>query len=125
MSKNSRFAFTMDEDGQTQRHAYRTNVHGIEVRLNRGNNIYKVVDLSVTGCAFQMPKKILAEGHILTLQMEVRQRIILADIRARVIRSTDRGIVACNFVDLTERQEYSLDKLVLEIQKRIIEVSKL
>ncbi len=125
MSKQSRFSFTLNEETQSQRHAYRTNVHGIEVRLNKGEHVFNVVDLSVSGCAFQMPKKLLAEGQAFTLQMEVRQRVILADLRAKVIRSTDGGIVACNFLELTERQEYALDKLVLEIQKRMIEVSKL
>ncbi len=125
MVQQSRFSFTVDEEGQGQRLAYRANVNGIEARLNKGADVYNVVDLSVTGCAFQVPKKILSENQTITLQLEVRQRVILADIRAIVIRSTSQGIVACNFLELTERQEYALDKLVLEIQKRIIEVNKL
>ncbi len=124
MGKKSRFAFTLEEDAQGQRHAYRANVHGIEVRLNNGKSTYNAVDISVSGCAFQMPQKFLAEGNEFVLQMEVGGKVILAALRCRVIRSTANGLVACNFFGLSERQELALDKLVLEIQKRIIEVSK-
>ncbi len=124
MAKKSRFSFTLAEDLQGQRHAYRANVHGINVRLNNGKTTYKVVDISVSGCAFQMPQKFLAEGNEFILQLEVSNRVILAGLRAKVIRSLGNGLVACNFINLSERQEVALDKLVLEIQKRIIEVSK-
>ncbi len=124
MAKKSRFAFTLAEDAQGQRHAFRANVHGITVRLNNGKSTYNAVDISVTGCAFQMPQKFLAEGNEFALQMEINGKVILAGLRAKVIRSTATGLVACNFFGISERQEVALDKLVLEIQKRIIEVSK-
>ncbi len=123
--KKSSFDFTLPEDKQGQRHAFRANVHGIDVRLNKGKNIYHIVDISVTGCAFQMPQKFFAIGNEFILQMEVSGRVILAGLHARVIRSTAQGLVACTFLKMSERQELAMDKLVLEIQKRIIEVSKL
>ncbi len=126
MSKDSKYDFFLEDDMQGQRNAYRAMVQGIEARINNGKNVYEVVDISVTGCAVQLPQSInLAEGASFNVQLEVRGRTILTALRAKVIRVTPSGIVACNFVGMNARQEYALDKLVLEIQKRYIEASKL
>ncbi len=122
---SNKYDFSLDDDDQGQRLAYRAMVQGIEARINGGKSTYEVVDISVTGCAIQLPQNInLAEGATFAVQLEVRGRSILTSLRAKVIRVTPRGVVACNFVGMNERQEYALDKLVLEIQKRIIEANK-
>ncbi len=122
----SKYDFSLEEDAQSARNAYRAMVQGIEARINGGKSTYEVVDISVSGCAIQLPANInLAEGATFTVQLEVRGRSILTALRVKVIRVTPKGIVACNFMNMNERQEYALDKLVLEIQKRLIEASKI
>ncbi len=126
MSNTSKFEFTLAEDEQGQRLAYRALVHGIEARIGANKATLPVADISVSGCAFQLCEGFSTkEGDILPLQLEVRGRVIIAQLRAQVIRVTGRGMVACTFMNLSERQEYALDKLVLEIQKRLIEMKKL
>ena len=48
----------------------------------------------------------------------------LGDLKAKVMRVLDRGIIGCNFLTMERRQEIKLDKLVLEVQKRLIELRK-
>ncbi len=121
----SSFEFSLAEEDQGQRLAYRALVHGIEARIS-GKYVQPIVDISVTGYAFQCTNGITVhEGDIFPMQLEVKGRPIIMNLRAKVIRVTSRGVVACNFIDLSERQEYALDKLVLEIQKRFIEKKKM
>ncbi len=126
MSKTSKYDFSLSEEVQGQRSAYRALVHGIEARVNTDAVLQPVVDISVSGCAFQLtPSFTVKENDELLIQLEVRGRVIIAQLKVRVIRVTAQGIAACNFINLSPRQEYALDKLVLEIQKRIIEMKKL
>ena len=37
---------------------------------------------------------------------------------------SEKGIIGCVFHDMDRRQEIKLDKLVLEVQKRLIELRK-
>ncbi len=121
----SKYDFSLEEDAQGARNAYRAMVQGIEARINNAKSTYEVVDISVSGCAIQLPASInLAEGASFNVQLEVRGRAILTALRAKIIRVTPSGVVACSFVNMNERQEYALDKLVLEIQKRLIEANK-
>ncbi len=121
----SEMEFSLADDEQCQRLAYRTAVHGIEARI-AGKQVQPVVDISVSGCAFQISNGFAThEGDVFPIQLEVKGRAIITNLRAKVIRITPRGVAACNFVNLGERQEYALDKLVLEIQKRIIEKKKM
>ncbi len=121
-----KYEFSLDEDAQGPRNAYRAMVQGIEARINNAKSTYEVVDISVSGCAIKLPANInLAEGATFNVQLEVRGRSILTALRVKVIRVTPSGVVACNFINMNERQEYALDKLVLEIQKRLIESQKI
>ncbi len=124
MFKTSNFDFTLGIDEEPQRHSYRAHVYGIEVRLDRGEESYNLMDISISGCAFRAPENVFDVGDQLCLRVEVKGRVILAGIEARVVRFLDNDIVACAFDALTQKQEYTLDKLVLEIQKRIIALNR-
>ncbi len=124
MAKRNAFDFTLGEEENTHRHAYRAHVYGIEVRANKSKETYTLMDVSVSGCSFRAPEMVFNVKDVLFLQLEVKGRVILAGIEARVVRIISEEIVACTFEDLTEKQEYALDKLVLEIQKRIIALNR-
>ncbi len=122
MSKEMQFS--LQNDSPTHRHAYRAHVRGINVRVDEEPELYQLVDVSATGCSFHTPQPICREGDLLTLQLEVRQRPILAGLEVRVVRIIKENLVACTFENLSSKQEYALDKLVLEIQKRVIAMNK-
>ncbi len=123
--KDSKYSFSVDQEGTGKRHAYRTTVHGIKVRINKLHENFDLEDLSATGCSFRMPEMRCAVNDVLILQFMVRNRVILAGLESHVVRIIDEDIVACSFVNLSSRQEYALDKFVLEIQKRIIALAKI
>ncbi len=124
MAKKNAFDFTLGEDENTNRHAYRAHVYGIEVRANKGKESYTLVDVSVSGCSFRSTDMMFNTGDYVFLQLEVKGRVILAGLEAKVVRLIGEDVVACSFDGLTEKQEYALDKLVLEIQKRIIALNR-
>ncbi len=124
MERNTNFDFTLREVN-SNRHAFRAHVYGIEVRVNKGKEAYTLMDVSVSGCSFKVPAMLYNPKDVLFLQLEVRGRVILTGIEARVVRIISEDIVACTFKGLTSKQEYALDKLVLEIQKRIIALNRI
>ncbi len=118
------YDFSINEDDNINRHSYRAHVYGIEVRVNKGPRCYNLADISVTGCAFRVSNVPWAIGDKLKIQLEVKGRVILSSLDARLVRITPNNTVACSFDRLTEKQEFALDKLVLEIQKRIIALNR-
>ena len=55
----------------------------------------------------------------------LNKRLFLGDLKGKVMRViTEKGIIGCNFDGMERRQEIKLDKLVLEVQKRLIELRK-
>ncbi|MDD4951837.1 MAG: PilZ domain-containing protein, partial [Desulfovibrionaceae bacterium] len=68
--------------------------------------------------------KSLREGKALELEFFLNRKLFLGGAKCRVMRVLDNGIVGVNFVDLDRHQQIRLDKLVLEVQKRLIELRK-
>lgn len=108
------------EQPESQRDAFRALVRGLQVRILENNAVHDIHDISGIGCRLDACNETYTTGRILHLHLEVKGKVILADIQARVVRCTPDAIVACSFQELTRSQEYALDKLVLEIQKRQI-----
>ncbi len=121
---SKQYDFSINDDDNINRHSYRAHVYGIEARINKESRCYNLADISVTGCAFRMNNVPWSVGERLRIQLEVKGRAIISGIDARLVRITSNSIVACSFEKLTEKQEYALDKLVLEIQKRIIALNR-
>ncbi len=124
MMQEKQYDFFIDEDGNSNRHSYRAHVYGIEARVNKKSTCYGLSDISVSGCSFKVPMIEWSINERFVLQLEVKGRIILGGIKARMVRATQNNVVACSFEGLSEKQEYALDKLVLEIQKRIIALNR-
>lgn len=116
--------FTIKTDGEDDRlrKAFRTKVPGFHVKVE--GKVYEVKDLSASGFAVGDTAKALKEGTSTQVSFYLNKKLFLAEVNAEVVRVLDNGIVGFNFMELERRQSIKLDKLVLEIQKRLIELRK-
>jgi hypothetical protein len=119
--------FDIKRDGDDkQRQAYRTRVPGLDVRVvtKTGPQDFPVSDISATGFAFADNPRNYSSGMVFSFDLLLGKRLFLGDLKGKVMRVLDKGIIGCNFEAMDRRQEIKLDKLVLEVQKRLIELRK-
>ncbi len=108
------------------RKAYRVSIPGLKVIIKGRDDDYQAMDISAGGVAFSFSEKDkpgLATGREIELSLKIKNRVFLENLRAVVIKSRD-DFAACEFRDIPFRQEVLLDKLVLEVQKRMIEINR-
>jgi len=119
------FDIKVDEEDKL-RQAYRTRVPGLDIRINtkKGPLDFPVSDISASGFAFEDNPRGYSSGLEFTFDLLLSKKLFLGDLKAKVMRVLDRGIIGCNFMEMDRRQEIKLDKLVLEVQKRLIELRK-
>ena len=89
--------------------------------------LFSVRDLNTYGVAFiaEKDKDRFYKDQVLYLSIVFKRKIILRNLKARVIRvHHDKNIVACEFLELTRKQEYTLDELCLLIQKELLTYKK-
>lgn len=106
------------------RGAFRASLPGLTVRFANGNE-FEVRDLSSGGLGFVCPNGVppelsLVPGESLTLTLCVGGKPYVSHLLGRVVRISPDGVVAMAYPGLERDQERRLDKLILEIQKRII-----
>lgn len=121
------FDITMPGEDEKLRQAYRTRVPGLDVRIvtKAGEQDYPVLDISASGFAFADSPRGWSSGQEFQFQLLLAKRLFLDEVKGRVMRVIgEKGIIGCVFHDLDRRQEIKLDKLVLEVQKRLIELRK-
>lgn len=118
------FTIKTEGDEDRLRKAYRTKVPGFHAKVEETGKIYAVKDVSASGFAVEDLSKQLKEGTTATITFYLNKKTFLASVGAEVVRVLDNGIVGFNFSGLDRRQAMKLDKLVLEIQKRLIELRK-
>lgn len=106
------------------RKAFRTKVPGLSVRFPAVKKVYEVKDLSATGFAVLDTEKVFKEGQLLECDLLINKKLFLGEVKAEIMRVLDKGIIGINFVELARQQQVKLDKLVLEVQKRLIELRK-
>jgi len=119
------FEIKVDEEDKL-RQAYRTRVPGLDIRINtkKGPLDFPVQDISATGFAFLDNPRGYSSGMEFTFDLLLSKKLFLGELNAKVMRVLDKGIIGCNFMAMDRRQEIKLDKLVLEVQKRLIELRK-
>lgn len=76
------------------------------------------------GLAFRDKEKGFTEGEHIEFELHLNKKLFLSGVTAKVMRVLDNGLIGCNFENLDHRKEARLDKLVLEVQKRMIELKK-
>lgn len=117
--------FTFKLEGEIgKRSAYRERVRGLVARLEGGgDHVYAVHDVSATGVALVDPEATLVSGTKDLMTLAIGPRTLIAGLPVTVARVTG-GLAGLAFGELSLRQEAWLDKLVLEIQKRRIDLRK-
>ena len=81
-------------------------------------------DLSATGAAVYVGDSKLPEGCDIQLDITLGDTPVLKDVSACTVRIVEEGVMALRFHKLEHRKEVILDKLVLEVQKRLIDMRK-
>jgi len=108
-------------DGDNQRGAFRTRIPGLKAKVQESGASFNVKDLSATGAALLAGvESRLKEGLTVTLDLVIGDKPVLMGIRSKIVRRINKEVLACQFEALDRRQEARLDKLVLEVQKRLI-----
>ncbi len=117
------FDFTLEGENLPRR-AFRARVVGLAARVHSHGRDYPVRDISATGLALLDETRGFRQGESLVVDLEIHRKAFLKDLPARVIRVLENGIVGLDFTQLDLKAEERLDKLVLEIQKRLIDLRK-
>ncbi len=113
-----------------KRRCYRVYHKDLLVIVNlsqKEKKLFSVKDLNTYGVAFiaEKDKYKFYKDQILYLSIIFKRKIILRNLKARVIRvHHDKNVVACEFLDLTRRQEFMLDELCVLIQKELLKYKK-
>lgn len=117
--------YTFYYESNNPRRAYRVEVPGLIVLLEDLGCQCAVKDLSAVGIAFYCSRQQerTQPDTVLGLSLYLDGELFLHNVEARIIRR-DRDLVGCEFQNLDRRQEFELDKFVLEVQKRMIDTYK-
>lgn len=118
------FEIQISNGEESLRKAFRTRVPGLTVRFPSISEAFEVKDLSATGYAILDPEKRFKEGQTVEADLLINKKLFLSGVHSEIMRVLDNGIVGINFVDLERQKQVKLDKLVLEVQKRLIELRK-
>jgi hypothetical protein len=115
--------FSIEKKDAGPRRAYRAKVPGLKAVVPSKGGEYEVVDLSSTGMSLRDEEGALQEGELLECDLFLNRRIFLSEIKSRVMR-VRKGVAGCNFESVDRHKEERLDKLILEVQKRLIALRK-
>lgn len=111
---------------ETQRKAYRVSIPNLKITINGRDEQYQALDVSAGGVAFSFSEKDnpgLEQGQSIKISLVIKSRVFLEDLGAVVVKTSD-SFAACEFRNIPLRQEARLDKLVLEVQKKMIELKR-
>lgn len=118
------FDISFGDNEDRARQAYRTRVPGLEVRFNDLERVFEVRDISASGFAVMDPSRGFTHGAHHDVSLYLNRKLFLGHAGVTVIRALDDGTVGLSFADLKRQQALKLDKLVLEVQKRLIQLRK-
>ncbi len=117
------YKISFDGDDDSIRSTYRTSFPGLTVQLKSGENA-QVKNISAGGIGFISYRGSCVEGETQRLNIYISGRPFITNVKGKFIRIYPDGFVACSFVELSRQHELKLDKLVLEMQKKMIAVRK-
>ncbi len=114
------FDFTLPSDVEGERRAYRTSVPGLEASVAGKDGTFPVENVSAVGIAMHVSGHAFAEGENLRVDLLIQGKPYITALPAKVVRLGEGSLVGCEFASPDFWQESRLDKLVLEVQKRMI-----
>ncbi len=118
----SEFDFDVDfpEAQGHSRQAYRLSIPGLEIFV-RGRAVFlPVKDISATGMGIVDRARRLHEGDLFDFDLLLLRKPLLSGLKGRVMRFLPDGLAGCVYENLDPEAEAKLDKLILEVQKRLI-----
>lgn len=119
------FKFSLPGLDQEKRNAFRATIPGLEAYVRERRKYYVIHDLSATGMGIKVdPGQGFKEGMSFDCDLYLNKRLYLGGLRATIMRITSKMIAGCEFAVMDTRKEARLDKLVLEVQKRLIALRK-
>mgnify|MGYP001556768732 CR=1 FL=1 len=118
------FSISINGEGSNKRQAFRARIPGLRLLVQGAKTGYAVRDLSALGLAFKAPPGVFRKGMQYKCQLFLRDKRLLDGLAIVVVRIEEPGLVGCTFANLDMRQEDALNKLVLEVQKLVIEEQK-
>jgi len=120
------FEFKLVGEGSGRRTAHRERVRGLVAATEDDGARYVVHDVSARGLALVDPEVGLGLGRICRVSLAIGAKVLVTGLPAEVVREArpERWLAGVAFGALNLRQEAWLDKLILEIQKRRIDLRK-
>lgn len=119
------FSFSLPGSGNQKRNAFRATIPGLEAYVQEREKFFPVKDFSATGMGLQAePDDEFQHGEHFTFDLYLNKKLYLGGLEAKVMRIAQQNIVGCLFQAPSPRKEARLDKLVLEVQKRLIALRK-
>jgi len=115
--------FTYLFESAIKRKGFRTKVPGLMAMVHGHETPFPVHDISAGGLCMKDADGLFALDSTVVLDLSLLGKPLLRDMNAKVSRHQSE-LAGLYFVELTQRQEERLDKLVLEVQKHAISKSK-
>ncbi len=112
------------DNKNTARGAFRTSIPGLVLKIPGHPAPLPVKDFSVNGLAFAAGKDRFKVDEEFTVDFVLGKKVLLSGLTIKIVRDIGKGLMGCTYVDLDKYQEERLDKLVLEVQKRMIALRK-
>jgi len=118
------FKISIPSADDRMRQAYRTRVPGFFACFPEVDAQCPVKDLSATGFAIVDEQHRFTEGNEYKAELRIKEKVFLDEFTVKAKRVLDNGLVGFTFHKLDRRSQLKLDKLVLEVQKRLIAYKK-
>jgi hypothetical protein len=119
-SSHDSLHFSIALNSPRPRGRYRVATHGLSMYLDDAEQAFEIGDLSSSGCNLRAPAELLAVGRIFDCDLHIGHTSYLTNLKLKVVRHITDNRVACIFQALSRQQGITLEKLLLEIQKRSI-----
>ncbi|MDD4952033.1 MAG: PilZ domain-containing protein [Desulfovibrionaceae bacterium] len=107
---------TVDKQ-HSKRKAFRIKVPGMKAYCAALGGLRPVLDISALGVGLDYRGVRIPGGTPLKLNITVGSQPIATEVRVKVMRH-EKGLLGCQFVDLTRSQEDGISKTILLAQKR-------
>ncbi|MFN2268923.1 MAG: PilZ domain-containing protein [Desulfonatronovibrio sp.] len=108
------------------RKAYRVSIPNLKIKIKDRPGEFEALDISAGGVAFSIKENDnpgLEAGQEIEISLVIKERVFLQELQGKIVKVTDT-FAACEFGDIPLKQEALLDKLVLEVQKKMIELKR-
>lgn len=119
------FSFKLPGAENQKRNAFRATIPGLEAYVHEREKFYSIKDLSATGMGMQADAaNEFKAGESFAFDLYLNKKLYLGGLEAKIMRISAQNIAGCLFEAASPKKEARLDKLVLEVQKRLIALRK-